>query len=77
MMHDVVPGDELSLTQEFLSHMLGTRRSGVTIAAGILQTAGIIHYHRGCITIISREGLEESACDCYRLIADQSQSLSG
>ena len=77
MVHDLTPGEELPLTQEFISHMLGVRRSGVTIAAGILQSAGLIHYRRGCIAIKDRDGLKESSCGCYELIARQSQELLG
>jgi hypothetical protein len=48
--------------------MLGTRRSRVSEAAIILQSAGLIHYSRGIITIIDREGLEEFTCECYRVV---------
>ena len=56
---------EMELTQEFLGEMLGTRRSSVTIAASSLQRSGFIDYRRGHITILSRERLEEAACECY------------
>ena len=62
---DCVPSKELSLTQEFIANMLGTRRPGVTVAAGRLQQAGIISYSRGKITVLKREALEEAACECY------------
>lgn len=57
------PGMEL--TQEFLSEMLGTRRSSVTIAAGTLERSGLIAYQRGHIEILHRERLEDAACECY------------
>jgi CRP-like cAMP-binding protein len=60
--------NELPLTQEFIAQMLGVRRPGVTIAAGILQQAGIIRYRRGEITILSRENLEATACECYQVV---------
>ncbi|MBW4680761.1 MAG: Crp/Fnr family transcriptional regulator [Microcoleus vaginatus WJT46-NPBG5] len=60
--------DELPLTQEYISQMLGTRRSGVTVAAGTLQEAGIISYKRGKITILNQENLEATACECYQVI---------
>ena len=51
--------------------MLGTRRSGVTVAAGILQQAGIIRYTRGKISILDREALEATACECYHVIKNE------
>jgi CRP-like cAMP-binding protein len=58
----------IALTQEFLAQMLGTRRTTVTLVARALQTAGLIQYRRGKIEIIDRPGLEEVACECYRII---------
>ena len=68
---DCIMRDELHLTQEFISQMLGTRRSGVTVAAGSLQKAGIIRYTRGKISILNREALQATACECYRAIANE------
>jgi DNA-binding GntR family transcriptional regulator len=62
--------DQFLLTQEFLAAMLGVRRPSVTVAAGLLQQAGIISYRRGLVTIVDRERLEESACEDYRLTRD-------
>ena len=45
--------------------MLGVRRVGITVAAGALQRAGLIEYHRGHLTVLDREGLEVAACGCY------------
>jgi CRP-like cAMP-binding protein len=70
-MHDRVESDEFLLTQEFIARMLGTRRSGVTVAAGILQQAGLLNYRRGRINILDREGLEEVSCECYRIVKDE------
>ncbi|MCE9661092.1 MAG: Crp/Fnr family transcriptional regulator [Burkholderiales bacterium] len=53
------------ITQEFLAYMLGVRRVGVTEAAGALQQAGLIEYHRGALTVRDRDGLEAAACTCY------------
>jgi len=61
-----VESDNLPLTQEFISHMLGVRRAGVTVAARTLQSAGLIKYNRGDITIIDHEGLEAASCECYQ-----------
>jgi CRP-like cAMP-binding protein len=75
MCHDRVPGNELKLTQEFISQMLGIRRSGVSEAAGVLQSQGLISYSRGHITIINRSGLEEFACECYGIVRAEHDRL--
>ncbi len=75
--HDCVLNDEIPLTQEFISNMLGVRRSGVTIAANGLQNAGLISYNRGKITILDYEGLENTACECYRLVQNEFIRLLG
>jgi CRP-like cAMP-binding protein len=66
--HDRVRADEFSLTQEFLSYMLGVRRASVTVAARTLQAADLIKYQHGKITIMDRTGLEEAACECYSVM---------
>lgn len=63
------------VTQQFLAEMLGVRRASVTVAAGLLQRAGLIGYTRGKVTILDPQGLEEAACACYRLVADRYQRL--
>lgn len=75
MAQDRADGDEVPLTQEFLATMLGARRSGVSVAASALQTAGFIRYTRGNITILDRAGLEVSTCDCYRRITKEFNRL--
>ena len=75
MTHDRIGHDELQLTQEFLSQMLGVRRATVSVAAGALQRAGLISYSRGQITIVDREGLEQASCECYQLIRDEFDRL--
>ena len=60
--------DEIELTQEFLSHMLGVRRTSVSLSAHSLQESGLIRYARGKIKIVDRKGLEECACECYAAI---------
>lgn len=62
---DLSMGDDLTITQESLSQMLGVRREGVTQAAGRLQAAGLIAHRRGHVTIVDRAGLEAAACECY------------
>ncbi|HKV60291.1 MAG TPA: Crp/Fnr family transcriptional regulator [Candidatus Acidoferrum sp.] len=71
MSQDRLGGDLVPLTQEFLSHMLGTRRASVTVAAGILQKAGLITYVRGTVKIESRTRLEDAACECYGILIKQ------
>jgi len=71
MSQDRLGGDDVPLTQEFLAHMLGTRRASVTVAAGILQKAGLITYTRGAVRIVDRGTLENAACECYETMTNQ------
>jgi hypothetical protein len=66
MMHDRLRTEEMPLTHDFLSTMLAVRRTGITEAAGELQRAGLIRYGRGLVTILDREVLVVTACECYR-----------
>jgi CRP-like cAMP-binding protein len=68
--HDRVEGDTIELTQEFIAHMLGMPRTGVTAAAVELQDAGVIRYRHGRITILNRKRLEAESCECYRIVRD-------
>lgn len=77
MCHDRVDGHTFGLTHEFLAQMLGVRRPTVTLAAGLLQKAGLIHYSRGVVTILDRDGLEEIACECHRISRDEYRRLFG
>lgn len=74
---DCVSQNEIHLTQEFIANMLGTRRSGVTVAAGMLQQAGIIRYSRGKIVILNRKALEDISCECYRTVQKEFIRLLG
>jgi CRP-like cAMP-binding protein len=73
--HDRADGDELPLSHEFLSMMLGTRRVGVTLALGTFRTAGIIKNRHGCVTVIDRANLEDAACECYRSVREEYANL--
>lgn len=68
MCQDHVQSDDLSLTQEFIAEMLGTRRATVNVAAITLQSADLIRYNRGHIKITNRTGLESFSCECYEVL---------
>jgi CRP-like cAMP-binding protein len=72
---DRLPSDELTMTQELMANMLGVRREGVTEAAGKLQDAGLIQYHRGRIKVLDRPGLEARACECYGVVRRETDRL--
>jgi CRP-like cAMP-binding protein len=72
---DRVGSNTFPLTHEFLAIMLGSRRSGVTVAAAILQRAGFIRYSHGTITILDRAGLETTTCECYKITTEQFGNL--
>lgn len=77
MTHDLTQSDELQMTHEFISHMLGVRREGVTMAAQRLQEMGMISYVRGHIRILDREQLLEHVCECYQVVQDEHRRLLG
>ena len=77
MTHDRVDSDTVPLTQDFLASMLGVRRPSVSVAAGILQKAGLVSYSRGRMTVIDRDGLEAAACECYAIVRGQFDNMPG
>jgi CRP-like cAMP-binding protein len=68
---DRLPSNKLVMTQELIANMLGVRREGVTEAAGKLQNAGVILYHRGRIEVIDRLKLERMVCECYEVVRQE------
>ena len=72
---DRLPSNQLHMTQELIANMLGVRREGVTEAAGKLQQAGLIHYSRGLITVVDRQGVEARVCECYQVVKTESDRL--
>ena len=73
--HDRVEGDTLPITHEFLAERLGVQRSTVSAVMGKLHAAGLIRQGRGGITVTDASGLEERACECYRIIYDTFERL--
>ncbi len=72
---DRLASNELAMTQELIANMLGVRREGVTEAAGKLQAAGLIRYHRGRITVLDRPKLEARVCECYAVVRKEFERL--
>ncbi|HEX8422210.1 MAG TPA: Crp/Fnr family transcriptional regulator, partial [Pyrinomonadaceae bacterium] len=77
MSHDRASTDDLQLTHEFIAVMLGTRRAGVSEAAGKLQDDGVIKYKRGHVRIIDRQRLESISCECYPAVKREFDRLLG
>ena len=77
MTHDRMRMEPFTLTHEFLSYMLGVHRPAVTLAAGMLQRAGLIRYTRGKVTVINRLGLEDASCECYEITRKSYERLLG
>jgi CRP-like cAMP-binding protein len=77
MTHDLAQTDQLQMTHEFISNMLGVRREGVTMAARRLQQMGMISYVRGHIQILDRQQLMAHVCECYQVVKDEHSRLLG
>lgn len=75
MTQDRVDSESLPITHDFLATMLGTERPSVSLAAGVLQKEQTIKYTRGAVTILNRKKLEDSACECYRIIQQYNSEL--
>jgi CRP-like cAMP-binding protein len=74
---DRVQTEDLRLTQEFVSQMLGVRRASVTTAAGEFEKRGLISIDRNLTRIRDSEGLERLSCDCYSILRDEYNRLLG
>jgi CRP-like cAMP-binding protein len=74
--HDRMDSNDLQVTQEFVGQMLGAPRTTVTLVVGLLQKAGLVDSSRGHILIVNRKGLEDVACECYRVINAEYVRLS-
>jgi len=75
--HDRLNTNELVMTHDLISNMLGVRREGVTLAAQKLGKKKLIKNMRGTITVIDRQGLEEVACECYEVVNHEYNRLLG
>ena len=73
--HDRLETDEIVMTHDLISNMLGVRREGVTRAAQKLQEKGLIKNQRGAITLLDRQGLEKAVCECYKVVNDEYNRL--
>jgi len=72
---DRLRSNRIIATQELIANMLGVRREGVTVAAGRLESAGLIHHTRGRIEVVDRVGLEQRTCECYAVVRDEYSRL--
>jgi len=72
---DRLPSNELIMTEELIANLLGVCLEDVTEAAGKLQTAGLIHYSRGKITVLNRPKLEAEVCECYAVVKREYDGL--
>jgi diguanylate cyclase (GGDEF)-like protein len=72
---DRLPSNELTITQELIASMLGVRREGITGSAGRLQSANVIQYSRGRITVLDRPKLEKASCECYAVVKTEFERL--
>ena len=75
--HDRLRSNDLVMTQDLISNMLGVRREGVTMAAQQLKNKGLISYVRGTITVVNRKGLEKAVCECYQVVKTEYDRLLG
>ena len=72
---DRLPSNQISMTQKLIGNMLGLSGDDVTVAAGVLQKAKLIHYDQGQITVLDRSGVEKRSCECYGVVKTESDRL--
>jgi CRP-like cAMP-binding protein len=75
--HDRLESDKLEMTHDLISNMLGVRREGITLAAQKLVKRNLIKSVRGTMTVLDRRGLEDSVCECYKVVNDEYNRLLG
>ena len=73
--HDRLDDDTIPLTHDLLSRMLGVRRAGITTALERLERSGVVRKTRGALEIANRACLEQTTCECYRIITTEYQRL--
>jgi CRP-like cAMP-binding protein len=72
---ELIDGETLQLTQEFMSQILGVQRSSVSLVAARLQQRGVIHYRRGKLEITRLDSLRKIACECYDTVKAHRERL--
>jgi len=75
--HDRTQSDEVRLTHEFMSEMLGVRRAGITELANKFERDGLIGQGYGWTRIVNRAGLEAASCECYSVLREEYERLLG
>jgi CRP-like cAMP-binding protein len=75
-MRDLADSDELPLTQDFFAHMLGVRRTSISVSASALLKAKYISYTRGNVRILNIEGLRAASCECYGAVKTNYTALA-
>jgi len=74
-LHDLTQSDQLTITQDYLAHLIGVRRTTVSLIAGNLQRSGLIRYRRANIKLLEIEALQDGRCECYQRVRNQYQDL--
>lgn len=75
MMTDYTGSDELDVTHEIISLLIGARRAGVSVLAQSFREAGLIEYQRGHVKILNRPGIQAESCECYKIMKHEIEQL--